>query len=310
MLLGDVRGRVVAPVTAFEAGGPGPGAGTDFGLTGTWSTADGPRWGSDSLVGSSLVRNGTSGPDGMVLVGVADPDWDTFTAAVYLEPTGSESWSEVTLDPDGASSVANGVVASNGTLVAVGATTRTDPAGSVATTLEEVLADSGPSDVAVWRSTDRTSWVQVETDVFGGESGPSQAREIVTHDDRLYTLVSSRSTDRTVLDVYASDDLGDSWERLSLPSATDTDIGDNTDLATTGLYSVGDALVVVEGRAGPDGQRLLMTVVDPVGGESVIHEISDQLGLRRIGRCRRVRRALARRRPDDNGHRRRSPADR
>ncbi len=277
-LVSHPDGRVIAPIAVVAPGLQGSAEGTDYGLAVSWSTADGQKWGSDALIGNALITNGTAVDGGVVLAGVADPNSDAFTAAFYSEPTGGGNWSESLLEPNGEPSVVNDMAVVGGTLVAVGATARTDPIASVGTELDELLGGSGPSDVAVWRSTDATTWEPVETDAFTAKTGPAQAHHVVNVEDKLYTLVSEVIAYQTVLGLYASSDTGLTWERVRIPRAIAGNVGNGTNLGAVGLYVAAGALVIIEGRTGAS-ERLFMTIVDPTTGDADIHEVSTELGL-------------------------------
>ncbi len=285
----DDAGRAVVPVAdiAFPQ--------TYEGLTSSWRSDDGVEWEPAAAIGDASVRAGVASDDGLVFGGVAGSGSSTFTAAVYAEPTdpdpdSADAWTETRLDPDGGASLVADVIDVDGTLLAVGGAARTDPDGAAGTTLVDMTATTGPVDVAVWRSTGGV-WRAAEADALTGVAGAARAEQVVDVDGELFLLVVSSDgvpDARRVIEVYRSDDLGDSWELMPLPASINGDAdpaggASGTGDLGSGLWVVDGALVMVVDHVLDDGrQRVFMTVVDPTNDEAVTHDVTDALGMESV----------------------------
>ncbi len=292
----DDDGRAVVPVTdiAYPQ--------TYEGLTSTWASDDGVGWEPAASIGDASVRAGVAVAGGFVFGGIAEPGSDSFTAAVWAEPTdsgvadsdptGTVAWTQTQLDPDGGPSLVADVIAVDGTLLAVGGAAGTDPDGADGTNLVDMTSTTGPVDVAVWRST-AGAWAPVEADALTGVAGSARAEQIVDIEGELFVLVvsSDRAPEpQRVVEVYRSSDLADSWQTMPLSASINGAQMPNGGAATddegysdSGLWVVDGALVTVVSRALDDGrQRLFMTVVDPTNDEAVTHDVTDALSVESV----------------------------
>lgn len=274
VLLADDAGRAVAAAVSVESFGT-PSAVTD-GLAYGWTSSNGRDWASGAPIGDASINTGTLFDDRVFVAGAADPNTTGFAATVYVEPVGAGLWTKTVVDTDEAPSLINDLVVLGANILAVGGTASSDPAAADGTTLSAMQLTTGPVDIALWRSADGEDWDPVATGTFAATPGPASAESAVVIDDRLFLLASTTVSDRTALELYRSDDLGDTWVTIPLPSPVGR--GD-AQLGPVEMWVVDGAVIIAEGRLGVDEQRLFVTVIDPVNDEAVSHDVSAELGV-------------------------------
>ena len=262
----------------------------EFGLTVEWRRGS-SGWGSRELIGDAAIVGSYESPDDgtIVLYGVTDPNQDgEFTGAVFTSSPG-EPWRDRPIDVDGDGAPISGsivtdiTVLADGTLLAVGATTATDPLGDVDAEYIDTQLSLGFTDVGIWTQSPGTDrWSRIDTDPFTDVSGGALALDVVQMDGTIYMLARTTEAYRQLPTLWRSDDSAESWDQVPFDRAVTGNLFDGSQGSFASLSSVDGFLVVIDEVLTFDGPRAFLTVLDPTNDDSVTHDLAERFGLHQM----------------------------
>ncbi|MEM1333998.1 MAG: hypothetical protein AAGG08_11105, partial [Actinomycetota bacterium] len=216
----------------------------DLGLAVEWQLGDN-GWGARELVGNAFINQAHVTADQVILAGAVNPDSD-FTPAVFEQDAEASTWTATPIDLDESGEphlggVAMDVLVDSDRMIAVGATTSSDPVGIAPTELFDALTSTGAIDAAVWtRPLTGGSWELLMSNAFSGVIGGAIALDIELVDDAWFLLVRETEAYRQVVQLYRSDDLGTSWQRIRIERAVTGNLFDGSEASNAGLYRLDD----------------------------------------------------------------------